>query len=93
MTERNQTEPTDHEGPEKEWEGRTLEIGALARPIHEQIGLDADVTKIEQRAVDSFNYLRIHGYLGGMAVANGCNEVIARMIKRLLKEGYIRRKD
>ena len=42
---------------------RDLRAGAMSPPLHEQLGISEEEVAIYQRAVDSLNFLRIHGFL------------------------------
>ena len=53
-------------------------IGAMSPPLHEQLGIDQEALLLEQKALDSLNYLRIHQYV--------THAEFDRAIKRVLKE-------
>ncbi len=64
-------------------------IGAMAPPLHEQIGSEPELVKIEQKAVDSINYLRIHGFLTAAESERGVRRVLKSLEKRAASPGAL----
>ena len=66
-----------------------LQLGAMAPPIHEQLGVsEGQVTKY-QRGLEALNYLRIHGFLPTSIAWKRAHMLCARMLKDLAKQGVI----
>ena len=63
-----------------------LELGVVAPPLHEQLGVDADRVAKYQRGLESLNYLRMHGFLPNSMAWKYTKRLCARMVKDLAKE-------
>ena len=72
-----------------EWNPGELALGALADPIHKQMGLEENETELEQADLDALNRLRIRGVIPERLAWNSSNKVIKKLITRLEKEGRI----
>ena len=56
-----------------------MELGAMANPLHEQLGINADLVETEQKAINALNYLRIRKFIP----AGEVEKVEKRIIKSL----------
>ena len=64
-------------------------IGALAPPLHEQIGSEPELIIIEQRAADSLNYLRTHGFLTKAESDPGVRRVLRSLEQKAISAGVL----
>ena len=70
-----------------------VQMGALAPPLHEQLGVPAEDVAKYQRALESLNYLRIHGFLPASIAWKRAEMAMARMLKDLEKLARTRDRD
>ena len=67
-----------------------IQMGALAPPLHEQLGVPAEDVAKYQRALESLNYLRIHGFLPASIALKRSEMAMARVLKDLEKRARTR---
>ena len=70
-----------------------VHMGALAPPLHEQLGVPAEDVAKYQRALESLNYLRVHGFLPASTAWKRAEMAMARMSKELEELARTRNKD
>ena len=70
-----------------------IQMGALASPLHQQLGVPAEDVAKYQRALESLNYLRIHGFLPASIALKRAEMAMARMLKDLEKLARTRNRD
>ena len=91
-TERQHTPRTNREMPNtttmKELpRGSEIIIGALAPPLHQQLGVDLEATQAHQKDVDALNRLRIRGLIS-RAQAGIAERKIIRSLGQALRETH-----
>ena len=68
-------------------------LGGMTPPLHEQLGVPAEDVAKYQRALESLNYLRIHGFLPASIAWKRSEMAMARMLKDLEKQARTRDRD
>ena len=63
-----------------------IKLGALAPPLHGQMGVDAERVAKYQRGLESLDYLRIHEFLPSSIAWKRSKMLSTRMLKELAKE-------
>ncbi len=63
-----------------------ITAGAMAPPLHEQLGVPEERVALYQRACDSLHFLRVHRFLGPAVAWRGVGNVIKALRKDLERE-------
>ena len=69
------------------------DIGAMAPPLHEQIGCEARLVGIETRAINELNFLRIQNFITKAHFDASVKRVLRSAEEKAIRAGVLQRRN